>query len=322
MKPLQPLKITSPTPITELKGLENQARIFIKRDDLNGLLISGNKTRKLEYLIADAKMKKCDTIITCGPVQSNHCRTTAVFAQQFGFECHLLLRVKGAPDKIYTGNLLIDKLLGARVTYITPKQYDKRMEIMNGYAEKLKHKGKKTYIIPEGGSNEIGALGYLDCMTEMADFIKQHKIEAVYCAVGSGGTYAGLLLGKKLSKLTIDLNGIIICDTVAYFKERIWEICQAAIDKFNLSAKIMDKEINLIDGYVGKGYGIPYYEELKIIERLARSGIILEPVYTGKAFYGMLGHLKKNRYKKVIFIHTGGIFSIFAYSKDLTRVIS
>ncbi len=310
---LKPLKITSQTPIEELPGVLEKTKIFIKRDDLNGLLISGNKARKLEYLIADAKSKKCDTIITCGPVQSNHCRTTAAFAQMFGLECHLLLRKKGGEE--YTGNLLLDELLGAKIKFITPEEYQNRLEIMTDYARKLTE--RKPYIIPEGGSNEIGAFGYIDCMGEMANFIKEQKIEAVYCAVGSGGTYAGLLLGKKLLKLNVDLNGVIICDTIEYFKNKILEICNNAIAKFNLKSEIENHDIALIDGFVGEGYGISYPQEIETIKSIAKRGIILEPVYTGKAFYGMLQDLKNRKYKLVIFIHTGGIFSIFAYSKEL-----
>lgn len=306
-------KISKPTPINEIKGVSRKTRIFLKRDDLNGLLISGNKARKLAYLIAEAKNNKCDTVITCGPVQSNHCRTTAAFCAMFGIECHLLLRVNKKPEE--TGNLLLDKLLGAKIKYITPDEYEHRMDLMKDYARRLR--GKKSYIIPEGGSNEVGALGYVDCVREMAHFIKKEKINAIYCAVGSGGTYAGLLLGKKLLKLDIDLNGVIICDTVEYFKNKINEICNNAIKRFNLKCKIDNDDINLIDGFVGKGYGIPYPEEIETIKNIAKRGIILEPVYTGKAFYGMIEELKHKKYKKVIFIHTGGIFSIFAYSKVL-----
>ncbi|KPJ73899.1 hypothetical protein AMJ52_02730 [candidate division TA06 bacterium DG_78] len=318
---LKPVRITTTTPIEELRGLKTPVRIFLKRDDLNGLLISGNKARKLEYLIADMKRKKCDTIITCGPVQSNHCRTTAVFAQQCGFECHLLLRVRKKPCKIYTGNLLLDILLGAKITYITPEQYQRRLAVMAQYARILRKKGRKPYSIPEGGSNEIGSLGYLDCMREMADFIKRQRIDAVYCAVGSGGTYAGLLLGKKLCRLAVHLHGIIICDTVEYFEEKISKICTDAIHTFNFPINVARKDIHLVDGYVGDGYGIPYPEALKTIKCVAKLGIILEPVYTGKAFYGMLNHVKENRYKKVIFIHTGGIFSIFAFNKVITDTL-
>jgi D-cysteine desulfhydrase len=319
MKILKPVKLITKTPIQLLEGLKIKTRIYIKRDDLNGLLISGNKARKMEYLIADAQRKRCDTIITCGPVQSNHCRTAVVFAKHFGFHCHLFLR--GKPGKKYTGNILIDKLLDAKITYITPSQYKFRDEIMAEYAMKLKKLDFKPYIIPEGGSNEIGALGYLDCMKEMAGFIKKNRIDAIYCAVGSGGTYAGLLLGKKLLKINVALKGVIVADTVEYFKDKILSICERAIDRFKISIKVNQRDISLVDGFVGQGYGIPYPEELNTIRQVAKLGIILEPVYTGKTFYGMLKNLRNKRYKKVIFIHTGGIFSIFAFDKDLTKVI-
>ena len=321
MKLLKPQKLTRESPIEELIGLRTKTQIFVKRDDLNGLLISGNKARKLEYLIADAKKKKCDTIVTCGAVQSNHCRTAAAFAKHFGFECHLFLRVRGNPSKVYSGNLLIDELLGAKVEYVTPAQYERRDEIMEQYAQRLRKKGRKPYIIPEGGSNEIGALGYFDCMKEMADTIRQQQIDAVYCAVGSGGTYSGLLLGKKLLDLRITLNGVIVCDTIESFKQRIHLICAAAINTFNFPTEVIYDDIHLIDGYVGKGYGIPYPGELKTIARVAKLGIILDPVYTGKAFHGMLHDIKKRKYKRVIFLHTGGIFSIFAYQKEITKAL-
>jgi len=317
---LKPVKLITKTPIQLLEGLGIRTRIYIKRDDLNGLLISGNKARKMEYLIADARKKRRDTIITCGPVQSNHCRTAVVFAKHFAFHCHLFLR--GKPGKKYTGNILIDRLLDAKITYITSSQYKYRDEIMTEYARKLRKLDFRPYVIPEGGSNEIGALGYLDCMKEMAGFIKKNRIDAIYCAVGSGGTYAGLLLGKKLLKINVALKGVIVADTVEYFKDKILSICERAIDKFNMRIRINPHDVDLIDGFVGRAYGVPYPEELNTIRQVAKLGIILEPVYTGKTFYGMLKNLRDKRYKKVIFIHTGGIFSIFAFSKDLTKIIS
>ncbi len=310
---LRPLKMTKPTPIHELPVIRRGVRIFIKRDDLDGLLISGNKARKMEYLIADARQHECDTLITCGPVQSNHCRTAAAFARSFGMDCHLFLR--GKPGSDPTGNLLLDRLLGAAITFITPDQYRNRIDIMTRFARTLK--GKKPYIIPEGGSNGIGAMGYVDAMREMAGFIKRERIEALYCAVGSGGTYAGLVLGQKLQKLDIDLNGVIICDTVKYFQEKIQAICDQAIRRFHLPVRVRPADLHLIPGFVGRGYGVPYPAEIRVIQRMARHGIILEPVYTGKAFYGMERHLAKNRYKKVLFLHTGGIFSVFAFNREL-----
>ncbi len=318
---LKPKKIIRKTPIEKLRGLKTHTQIFIKRDDLTGLLISGNKARKLEYLIADAKNKKCDTLITSGGIQSNHARATAAFANYFGFDCHLLLCSHRKPKRIYTANLLIDRLLGSTVHYITPTQYKRRNEVMKELARKLVKKGKKTYVIPVGGSNAVGVLGYIDCMKEMKDYIKKEKIQAVYCAVGSGGTYAGLLLGKKLLKLNIDINGILVSDTTEYFNKEILKICHSTIDAYHLNTDVYKEEMNLIDGFIGEGYAIPYPAELRTIYNVARLGIILDPVYTGKTFYGMLCHLKKRKYRKVIFIHTGGIFSIFAFAKDLTKVI-
>jgi D-cysteine desulfhydrase len=158
-------------------------------------------------------------------------------------------------------------------------------------------------------------------MKEMARFIKRNRIDAVYCAVGSGGTYAGLLLGKKSLGLEVELNGILVSDTIPYFREKIVRICTAAITANRLSASITERDIALIDGFIGKGYGIPYPAEMKTIKTIAKLGIILEPVYTGKTFYGMLQHLKVKNYKRVIFIHTGGIFSIFGYAREFTKTL-
>lgn len=315
MKILQPVKVMPETPIEEFKNFIKKKKIYLKRDDLNGLLISGNKARKLQYLIKDAINKKCYNIITCGGIQSNHCRITAVFSRIFGFECHLFLKV---PSKDYkpdvNGNLLLDYLLGAKVNFVTPEEYENRFEIMEDYSRKLKN---KSYIIPEGGSNEIGAFGYVDCMKEMSEFIKENNIQAIYCAVGSGGTYAGLLVGKNLLKLNLDINGVIVCDNVEYFKDKISNICNNMNERFNMKIKIEEDDIKLIDGFIGEGYAIPFPEEINLIKDISKKGIILDPVYTGKAFYGMLEDLKNKNYKKVLFIHTGGIFSIFAFNRYL-----
>jgi D-cysteine desulfhydrase len=320
MQIMKPIKIMAETPLEEMKANPTKTRIFIKRDDMNGLLVSGNKTRKLEYVIADAKRKKCDTLITCGGLQSNHCRTTAAFSSQVGLCCHLFLR--GKPKKRFEGNLLINKLLGAQINYITPTQYRlHRDELMAQQADKLQKKGHKAYVIPEGASSEVGALGYLGCMDEMASFIKRQKIEAIYCPVGSGGTYAGLLLGKKMHGLNTHIHGVIVCDTVEYFKQRVRTICHDAIQRFELPIEITKKDIRLVDGYIGPGYAKPYPEEIETIKTIATSGIILDPVYTGKAFYGMQQQLKTRRYKKVIFVHTGGLFSIFAFQTALSNVL-
>lgn len=301
------------TPVEILENFPHNAKIYIKRDDYTGLLSSGNKIRKLEYAIFDAKEKGCDTLITCGGIQSNHCRTTAYAGKREGFDVYLVLRGK---EEIPQGNLLLDKLLSAKIRYVTYEEYKKRInEIMEEIADEIKKEGKKPYIIPEGASYEIGSLGYIECMEEMKEFIEKEKIEAIYLAVGSGGTYAGLLLGKKLLNIDVRIIGIIVCDSIKFFKGKIEDICNKAIEKFNFKMKINPEDIELKDGYIGEGYGIPYEEEIKTIKEVARYGIILDPVYTGKAFYGMLNESKE--FTKILFLHTGGIFSIFAYNKEL-----
>jgi D-cysteine desulfhydrase len=302
-----------PTPIEPLKKFPHPAHIFIKRDDLTGLLGSGNKARKAEYLLADAKAKNADTIISYGPNQSNHCRTLAAYAAYLGLKITLLLR--GKDDKPYEGNLLLDHLLGAQVIHITPQEYKSGDLLMEKVAFALVKKGQKPYLITEGGSNEIGLWGYVECMAEMRGFVKKERIQEIYAPVGSGGTYAGMILGKKIFQIKADVIGIIVCDTVSYFREKIYTICQKAIERFNLNVTLDRDEIKLVDGYVGKGYGITYPEEIKTIRNLAKYGILLDPVYGGKAFYGMLKEIAKP--KRVIFIATGGIFSLFAYKNDL-----
>ncbi|MEN3043821.1 MAG: D-cysteine desulfhydrase family protein [Candidatus Hydrothermales bacterium] len=306
-----------PTKIELLENLWNNAKVYIKRDDYTGLITSGNKIRKLEYAIFDAKEKECDTLITCGGLQSNHCRATAYAGKREGFEVHLVLR--GEPTE-YQGNLLLDYLFGAKIKYVSYNEYKERInEILEEVAEDLKKKDKKPYIIPEGASNEVGCLGYVECMDEMKEFIKKEKIEAIYLAVGSGGTYAGLLIGKKLLNLDIRLVGIIVCDSIKFFKGKIEDICEKAIKKYNLPIEISPSDIELVDGYIGEGYGIPYKEEIELIKKISENyGIILDPVYTGKAFYGMLNESKE--FKKILFLHTGGIFSIFAYNKELIQM--
>jgi D-cysteine desulfhydrase len=310
---LKPMKVTMPTPVVEIPGFSRKTKLFMKRDDLNGLLISGNKARKMEYLIADAKRLKRDILVACGPAQSNHCRTAAAFARIFGFDCHLFLRGRPGPEP--TGNLLFDRLLGAGITYVTPAEYRERTQIMSRFANNLGR--KKAYLIPEGGSNEVGCLGYMDAVSEMAGFLRREKIDALYCAVGSGGTYAGLLLGLKKHELKLDLNGVIVGDTVDYFRIKILDICRRAIERFALPVAVDMKDISLVDGFVGPGYGLTYPEEISEIQKLARRGIFLDPVYTGKAFYGMRRHIKGKDYRKIVFIHTGGIFSLFAFSREL-----
>lgn len=314
MKEIKKIRLSqTPTPIELLKDFPHPAKIYIKRDDYTGLITSGNKVRKLEYCLAEALSQKADTIITCGGIQSNHCRTTAACCRSLGLTPLLLLR--GEEAKPYDGNLLLDYLLGSQIRYISAAEYKKVDQIMADVQQELREKGRKAYIVPEGASNEVGLWGYVDCMAEMKEFLEKENIEVLYVAVGSGGTYAGLLLGKKIHTIATDVIGIIICDTVEYFTERIYNISKKAIDRFGIDVTVDKHEISLIDGYIGRGYSLSYKEEVETIKKVANHGIILDVAYTGKAFHGMLQESRK--YKRILFVHTGGIFSIFPNRNDL-----
>lgn len=315
---IEPLQLAQkPTPIQCLKqisALPPDIKIHLKRDDLTGLLTSGNKIRKLEYLLADAKSKKCDCIITAGAIQSNHLRTTLYTCATLGIKAVAV--INGAKPEIFEGNLLLDSLFGADIYFLPTEEYEK---MRNGFIQELMIKYQKQgyhpYSIPTGGSNGIGALGYLAAFQEMAHYIKMSGIDAIFCAVGSGGTYAGLLIGKHINGIAIPLYGILVDETVEYFKTKIKTIINEASIILKKRLDIADDEIKLISGYIGPGYGIPYPEEIAIIQELAQQGIILDPVYTGKAFYGMIQEKKRLNYNNPIFIHTGGIFSLFAYKE-------
>ncbi len=310
-----------PTPIEKLDKvtqLFGGAQIYIKRDDFTGIGTTGNKIRKLEFLFAEALKQNCSHVITCGGSQSNHARATAVAAAKVGLKSHLVLR--NGMGVALQGNLFLSRLVGAEIQYVTQDEYLRVDEIMNEIAEKLKNQGNKAYVIPEGGSNEIGALGYLKAAEEIAKQLSRMKIKIhhIVSAVGSGGTYAGLLLGKYLFDIPAQIQGINVCDDEAYFVNRIYNIMQNMQKTFKLDLKISKKDINIIDGYVGKGYGLSSQNEIDLIKKVAvAEGIILDPIYTGKAMSGLADQIRKNKFTKdenVLFIHTGGIFGLFPKS--------
>jgi len=294
----------------------NGPNIFIKRDDYTGTEISGNKVRKLEFSVKEAIDKNCNTLITCGGIQSNHCRATAAIAAKLGLKCYLILR--GSDTNSYDGNLFLDKLLGANIKFISPEDYKfNRSEIMESIKENLIKDGLKPYIIPEGASNGIGSFGYFLAMEEIA---KQEEelglqFDHIVLSVGSGGTYAGLLLCNKYLNHQSKVWGINICDDKDYFKNRIYSILGDCSNYLDISVNLSIDDINIIDGYVGKGYALSSPVELDFIKKLAKlEGIILDPVYTGKAMYGLQEEIKKGLFKKgenVLFIHTGGLYGLF-----------
>lgn len=308
-----------PTPIEKLKRLSGQwggPEIYVKRDDLTGMALSGNKIRKLEFVIAEARYQGADLLITCGGIQSNHARATAVAATKLGMKSYLVLR--GQEGGEADGNFLLDLLVGAKVKYITPEDYSTRVdEIMEALAKELETEGYHPYVIPEGASNELGAIGYLAATEEIVGQLQKMNLDIDYivCAVGSGGTHAGLLLGQKLYDQNYQVIGFNVCDDEAYFVEKINRISISAIDRFTFPVDFEKEDITIIDGYVGEGYALNRPDEIDFIKQVAMTeGLILDPVYTGKAFFGLKDQISKGRFKKgekILFIHTGGLFGLF-----------
>jgi D-cysteine desulfhydrase len=306
-----------PTPLEKIKAPGNY-NLWIKRDDMTGLELSGNKIRKLNFLFKEALDRGADGIITCGGLQSNHCRTAAYLAQKLGLDCVLFLRGKATDDP--NGNYLLNLLTNAGIHYVTKEEYDNIDNIMDDEARRQRNLAQNYYVIPEGGSNATGALGYCQCFYEIKDQLGEEglPIEAVAVASGSGGTHAGLLAGKILSGSNINIFSVNVCDTAVYFKTKIQSILDQFFIKYAPSFQVPVEKIDVYDGYVGAGYGEIGEKEVQlIIEMVRQEGIVLDPVYTAKAFLGLkeLMQNEKLDYRNVLFIHTGGIFGIFPYAR-------
>ncbi len=313
-----------PTPLHKLKNLSVQYpdyTIFIKRDDQTGLASGGNKTRKLEYLIGDAKARGADTVITAGAQQSNHCRQTAAACAMAKLECHLLLR--GDPPESYNGNLLLSKLLGAELHF---SHEDKKGPGLINLAERLKKSGRKPYIIPYGGSNLTGAMGYAEAAGELQKQLekKKLKIDYIFFASSSGGMQAGLMLGMKMHGLDSKLMPVGIDKEepgAIQLEEKILAILKEGEKALKLDTSFKINEIPMIRDFYDAGYGVVTENEKSAINTLAQTeGIILDPVYTGRAFYGMMHYLQHKMLKpgsKVLFWHTGGLPANFEYADQL-----
>ena len=309
-----------PTRIERLEKFSTivKEHVYIKRDDQTGTEFSGNKIRKLEYSINEAINNDCDTLITCGGIQSNHARATAAAGIKLGLKSVLVLRSDEKPE--LEGNYLIDKIMGADVRIISSEDYrERRQEIMENILKELEAKGRKGYIIPEGASNGIGTFGYLACFNEILEQEKEHGIvfDTIVTAIGSGGTFAGLYLGNKLTNSGKKIVGINVCYTAEYFKERVSEILKEVKTYIpDTEFEISKDDMCIIDGYVGDGYAVSRTEELDFICDFAEAeGIVLDPVYTGKAMRGLYTEIKKGTFKEsknILFIHTGGLFGLFS----------
>jgi D-cysteine desulfhydrase len=313
-----------PTPLQCLSyPAVSERRLWCKRDDLTGCLLSGNKIRKLEFVLADALAQGADTLITCGGLQSNHCRATALLAAQLGLGCQLVLR--GEQPSIADGNLLLSQLAGADVSCYPVRRYHHHLpELLHEHAERLRNAGRKPYIIPTGASDGVGVWGYIACAQELAVQFKADAIRAplVVCAAGSGGTLAGLAAGLSLYCPEAQVLGVAVCDAADYFYRRVHEDLSACRDRYPSFGLIEPKNFTVVDDYIGPGYAQGYPEVFDTIATLARhTGVVLDPVYTAKAFYGMLEQLRLDKFsaRDVVFVHTGGIFGIYPERTSLSR---
>jgi D-cysteine desulfhydrase len=292
----------------------------------------GNKVRKLEYLMAEAVAEGATHVITCGGEQSNHARATAFAAAQLGLNSILILRTEDPESPpAATGNILLDRLVGAELQWISRAAWRDRTQLLAEAADRVRRAGDRPYVIPEGGSNALGSWGYLRAAHELADDLAgiaspDHPVTVVY-ACGSGGTAAGLILGAKLlgfAERGIRLAAINVCDDRGYFVDVIGRICGDAEARWQLGADVTEADIDIVDGHVGRGYARSRPEELATIRDVCRSdGIVLDPVYTGKAFHGMVTELAADPQRfgsAVAFLHTGGLFGLFA-SSDIAEVL-
>jgi L-cysteate sulfo-lyase len=307
-----------PTPLEELTILSRELggpHLFIKRDDCTGLATGGNKTRKLEFLVGDARARGADTLITEGGVQSNHCRQTAAAAARCGMDCVLVLNRTYTTEP--TGNLLLDQIFGARLAMVETSE--ERRSAMASIARELRAAGKTPYVIPTGGSNGIGAIGYANALLEIEAQANERGIviDAIVTASGSGGTQGGLEVGRKLLHSQARIIGISDGETRADLTAEVLRVARETVDVLGVPLVFTPNEITVYDEYYGEGYGIPTPAMVDAVRMLARTeGILLDPVYSGKAMAGLIDLIRKGvftRGETVVFLHTGGTPALFAY---------
>ncbi len=308
-----------PTPLQPLDRLSAEVggpRIWVKRDDLTESGAGGNKVRKLEFVIAEALHQGADTLITCGGLQSNHCRATALLGARLGLRVELVLRgeASGIPD----GNLFLDHLAGATVHCYPARQYQSGLEaLLDRHAEEARARGQRPFVIPTGASDGLGVWGYLMASEELAADFRAVGIRPrhVVVATGSGGTQAGLTAGLHLHAPYCRVHGVAVCDDAEWFNRKVladladWRArCGSTLDTEAL-------RVSTLDAYIGPGYGAADEATLDSIRRAARlEGLLLDPVYTGKAFHGLLQEMSAGRLCEgddIVFVHTGGVFGMF-----------
>ena len=313
-----------PTPLEFLPRLSSALggpEIWIKRDDCTGLSTGGNKTRKLEFLMAEAQAQGADLVMTQGATQSNHARQTAAFAARLGMACHILLEDRtGSRDPNYNwnGNVFLDHLHGA-TTERHPGGGDMNA-IMETVADRFRAQGRRVYTIPGGGSNPTGALGYANCALELVNQANEQgvAIDHLVHATGSAGTQAGLVTGLRAINAGIPLLGIGVRAPKAKQEENVFALARATAAKLGCPDVVRREDVVANTDYVGEGYGIPTPAGLEAIELFARlEGILLDPVYSGKGAAGLIDLVRKGRFRKderIVFLHTGGSVALFGYT--------
>jgi len=312
-----------PTPLHALPRLTEKLggpQLFVKRDDQTGLATGGNKTRKLEFLVADALERKADTLITTGAPQSNHARQTAAAAARAGMRCVLVLR--GQPPAEHQGNLLLDELLGAQIRWAERSAVPATMEVV---AAELRTQGRAPYIIPNGGSNPVGATGYVAAMEELMEQARQMnlRLDRIVFASSSGGTQAGLVVGAKATGYSDQVLGISVDEKREDLQAKVAALATETAAHLKLDLKFAPGEIAVNADYLGAGYGILGEPEREAIRLAAEmEGLLLDPVYTGRAFAGMIDLIRQGEIRRdesVLFWHTGGTPALFAYADELVR---
>ncbi|MGA0796557.1 MAG: D-cysteine desulfhydrase [Quisquiliibacterium sp.] len=313
-----------PTPLEPMPRLSaalGGPELWIKRDDCTGLSTGGNKTRKLEYLMAEALAQKADMVMTQGATQSNHARQTAAAAARLGMGCHILLedRVGSAHDEYYrNANVFLDYLHGATVqSFPSGVDMNKQLEVE---AARFRAEGKNVYLIPGGGSNPTGALGYVNCVLELASqsVDKEIAFDRIVVATGSAGTQAGLAVGVQLLNLDVELLGIGVRVPQDVQERNVFNLAVKTAERLGIADQIRREDIKANCNYVGEGYGKPTAQAIEAIELFARhEGILLDPVYSGKGAAGLIDLIRRGEFRKderIVFIHTGGAVALFGYN--------
>ncbi len=309
-----------PTPIDNAPRLAEHlglSSLLIKRDDQTGLALGGNKARKLEYLMADALSQGCDTILTNGGPQSNHARMTAAAARKLGLDVKLCLAGPDFDD--YQGNLLLDVVFGADILFLKGKDVPEMEAELVRMASELRKQGRKPYHVPIGGSTPIGALGYVRGIQELRQQIGDVRAQIVL-AVGSCGTMAGCLLGQKLYMPRAEVLGVSVSRSSLQIQRRVVEIANASSELIEADITFAEKDVRCYDEYYGTAYGVPTDSGKDAIITCARTeGLLLDPVYTGKAMAGLFDLAHKgilDPQRPVVFLHTGGTAALFAFEKE------